>query len=80
MALTIAQTVALYDLLHAGTPIEIIYATAGDELKQRTIRPVSDSPIREYHGYDIVSAFDSLRQDVRYFRVDRIRAVTAIYV
>jgi predicted DNA-binding transcriptional regulator YafY len=73
---TLAQTVALYDALHDcvfnDTALDILYASGGDTITERTIRPrsIEIGP----RGSDLVFADDSLRGRVLSFRIDRFVA------
>jgi hypothetical protein len=81
--MTSQQIVALYDLLHAGTKMTVIYLTGGTEPKERTIRPLKvwhTDNVRDANiGRDLFSAHDSIRPGAPTFRVDWIKEVKAIY-
>lgn len=68
------QTVQLYDSLHnaiaAQQPLVVLYASAGEEVKARVLFPSRLMVSKD--GHDYVKAFDSLRNETRSFRVDRI--------
>lgn len=71
-----ASIVQLYETLHTAirhdTPLNILYATGGDIVKTRTIRPLDITVGTK--GSDLVHAHDSIRDSILTFRVDRIVA------
>lgn len=70
------STVALYDALHASIAtngaMNVLYASGGDVVKARTIRPTRIEI--GYHGGDLVYAHDSIRRQVISLRIDRFVA------
>jgi predicted DNA-binding transcriptional regulator YafY len=77
---TVAQTVALYDTLHAAiaqhAPLSVLYATDGKVTKERVLHPLEI--VIGKCGSDKIWAWDSLREDVLTFRLDRIIAYRLI--
>lgn len=76
MQTTTQSTVALYDALRSAIDtsgaMNVLYASGGDVVKARTIRPQRIEI--GYHGGDLVYAHDSLRQQVISLRIDRFVA------
>jgi predicted DNA-binding transcriptional regulator YafY len=72
--MSVTNTVALYDHLHNAIaqeqPLVVLYNTADSELKARVLFPSRLMTSKD--GHDYVKAFDSLRNETRSFRVDRI--------
>ncbi len=68
------EAVAIYDVIHqciaAEQPVVVLYATDGTDLKARVLFPSRLMVSKD--GRDYVKAFDSLRNETRSFRVDRI--------
>jgi predicted DNA-binding transcriptional regulator YafY len=68
------DTVQLYETIHkciAGEqPMVALYNTNDSELKARVLFPSRLMTSKD--GHDYVKAFDSLRNETRSFRVDRI--------
>lgn len=81
--MTDQQIIALYDLIHSGTKMKIVYLTGGAEPKERTVRPLKlwhvDDVRDPNRGRDLFSAHDSLRPGAPVFRVDWVREVKALY-
>jgi predicted DNA-binding transcriptional regulator YafY len=77
-AQSITSTLATYDAVHAAiqhhAPLSIIYATGGEIVRERVIRP--ERIIVGPRGSDLIIATDSLREGVVSFRVDRVIAVS----
>ncbi len=71
-----SEIVALYDLLHFAVdneqPVVVLYATEGTTEKARVLHPVALTSTKA--GADIIRAHDSLSNETKTFRVDRIRA------
>jgi len=74
--MTITETVALYDLIHDcirdEQPMVTLYATDGFEIKARVLHPSRLTTTAM--GADVVKAHDSLTNQTKTFRLDRIRA------
>jgi hypothetical protein len=74
----LSTTLATYDAIHAAItsrrPLNVIYATGGVEVKERTIRPVSIEVGKR--GSDLIVCDDSLRGSRITLRVDRIVAIS----
>jgi hypothetical protein len=74
----IASTVATYDAIHAAItsrrPLNVIYATGGVEVKERTIKPISIEVGRR--GSDLIVCDDSLRGTRITMRIDRVVAIS----
>jgi predicted DNA-binding transcriptional regulator YafY len=74
--MTTETTVQLYDALHKSIEtngaLHVLYASGGDVVKERTIRPMGITIGRR--GSDLVHAEDSLRGCVLTFRIDRFVA------
>jgi len=70
------RQIALYDMIHAAIaneqPLVVLYATKGVEDKARVIVP--QRLFNTDAGADLVRAHDSLSNDIRSFRMDRIKA------
>jgi hypothetical protein len=70
------QIVHLYDELRTAIAtsgaMNVLYASGGDVVKARTIRPVEIEI--GYHGADVVKAHDSIRRQVISLRIDRFVA------
>ena len=70
-----ARTAAALDqALRNGSTVEIAYRSAGGELTQRSIRPLSFGRVG---GAMAVVAFCMMRNDKRTFRIDSILEVKA---
>lgn len=78
--MTTEMTVQLYDTLHKSIEtngaMHVLYASGGDIVKERTIRPmrIAIGP----RGSDLVHAEDSLRGCVLTFRIDRFVAYAPV--
>jgi len=74
--MTTTETVQLYNLIHNcitnEQPMVVLYDTGGTEEKARVLYPARLASTRA--GCDVVRAHDSLTNESRTFRVDRIRA------
>jgi len=68
------RTIALYDLLHFcitnEQPMVVMYATKGVAQKARVLHPLKLSSSKA--GADLVHAHDSLTNETKDFRVDRL--------
>jgi hypothetical protein len=74
----ITSTVALYDALRTAiaqrAPLDVVYATGGVEVKERTIKPISIEVGKR--GSDLIVCDDSLRGTRITMRIDRIVAIS----
>jgi hypothetical protein len=74
----ITSTVATYNAVRSAiaqrAPLDVVYATGGVEVKERTIRPVSIEVGKR--GSDLIVCDDSLRGTRITMRVDRIVAIS----
>jgi hypothetical protein len=74
----ITSTVATYDAVRAAiaqrAPLNVVYATGGVEVKERTIKPVSIEVGKK--GSDLIVCDDSLRGTRITMRIDRVVAIS----
>jgi predicted DNA-binding transcriptional regulator YafY len=77
---TLSATVALYDTLHAAierhAPLSVLYATDGKVTKERVLHPLEIVVGKK--GSDIVWAYDSIRDGILSFRLDRFVAYAPV--
>jgi hypothetical protein len=74
----LTTTLATYDAIHAAItsrrPLNVIYATGGVEIKERTIKPVRIEV--GTRGSDLIVCDDSLRGTRITMRIDRVVAIS----
>lgn len=70
------RAIALYDLIRQciinEQPMVVLYATQGIEMKARVLHPIKLHTSKA--GADLVKAHDSLTNETKDFRADRIKA------